>query len=336
MKSPLDLKFVFVVGKGGVGKTAVSGALALAAAAQGKRVLVAMCNAKERLSYLLETGPIGPHIQPVMPRIDAVNMEPGAALEEYGMLVLRVRALYKVVFENRFVKAFLRGTPGIDAWAMLGKAQYHAREKDPDGRDRYDLVIVDAPATGHGLDLLRVPRVILDVAPPGLLRREAERANELFLDPERSAVLLVTIPEEMPATETIELHTAIRKELNLPICGLIINQTLTPLFADTELDVLRALADRLPEQSMLRPSAIASRARAEHEQIQRACIAQLARALPIRQVQLPFMLISDFRKREVEQLGVALAHGFSTEHTKSQRDSHVGTRTRSAARSTSG
>jgi anion-transporting ArsA/GET3 family ATPase len=312
MKSPLDLKFVFVVGKGGVGKTSVSAALALAAAAQGKRVLVAMCNAKERLSYLLETGPIGAHIQPVMPRVDAVNMEPSAALEEYGLLVLRVRALYKVVFENRFVAAFLRGTPGLDAWAMLGKAQYHAREKDADGRARYDLVIVDAPATGHGLDLLRVPRVILDVAPPGLLRREAERANELFRDPERAGVLLVTIPEEMPTTETIELHAAIRDELSLPICGVIVNQTLPALFPESELGVLRDLVQALPETSGLQSLALTSRARAEREQIQRACIAKLADALPLRQVQLPFTLVSDFRRREVEQLSSVLANGFGS------------------------
>ena len=312
MKSPLDLKFVFVVGKGGVGKTSVSGALALAAAAQGKRVLVAMCNAKERLSYLLETGPIGSRIQAVMPRVDAVNMEPSAALEEYGLLVLRVRALYKVVFENRFVSAFLRGTPGLDAWAMLGKAQYHAREKDADGRDRYDLVIVDAPATGHGLDLLRVPRVILDVAPPGLLRREAERASDMFRDPERAGVLLVTIPEDMPTTETIELHAAIRDELGLPICGLIINQTLPALFPEAEVGVLRDLVDALPETSRLRPLALASRARAEREQIQRACVAKLAEALATRQVLLPFTLVGDFRKREVEQLSHALANGFGT------------------------
>jgi anion-transporting ArsA/GET3 family ATPase len=310
MKSPFDLKFVFVVGKGGVGKTSVSAALALAAAAQGKRVLVAMCNAKERLSYLLETGPIGAQIRPVLPHVDAVNMEPSAALEEYGILVLRVRALYKVVFENRFVSAFLRGTPGIDAWAMLGKAQYHAREKDADGRDRYDLVIVDAPATGHGLDLLRVPRVILDVAPPGLLRREAEKANELFLDPKRAGVLLVTIPEDMPTTETIELHAAIRGELDLPVCGLIVNQSLKPLFREAELPLLRGLVEKLPGESRLLPFALASRGRAERELIQRACIERLARTLPTPQVQLPFTLVNDFRRREVEILSKALAAGF--------------------------
>ena len=310
MKSPFDLKFVFVVGKGGVGKTTVSGALALAAAAQGKRVLVAMCNAKDRLSYMLETPPIGPHIQRVFPDIDAVNMEPAAALEEYGMLVLRVRALYKLVFENRYVSAFLRGTPGIDAWAMLGKAQYHAQEQDADGRPRYDLVIVDAPATGHGLDLLRVPRVIMDVAPPGLLRRDAEAANALFQDPERAGVLLVTLPEEMPSTETVELHTALRDELQLPVCGLVVNQCLPALFADHERDVMRQLAAQLPAASELRRLLANGYARAEREQLQRACIDRLAERLPLRQVQLPLELHDDLRRSELQDLGALLSQGF--------------------------
>jgi anion-transporting ArsA/GET3 family ATPase len=310
MKSPFDLKFVFVVGKGGVGKTAVSAALALAAAAQGKRVLVAMCNAKDRLSYLLETPPIGPNIQRLMPGIDAVNMEPGAALEEYGMLVLRVRALYKVVFENRYVASFLRGTPGIDAWAMLGKAQYHAQEKDDTGRARYDLVIVDAPATGHGLDLLRVPRVIMDVAPPGLLRREAERANQLFQDPERAGVLLVTLPEEMPSTETIELHGAVTKELGLPVCGLVINQTLPVLFSDAERALMAGLARQLPAATPLQHLAASGSARAEREQLQRACIARLAAQLPVPQVQLPLELQEDFRRLQLQRQGELLAAGF--------------------------
>src|SRR6185295_16911335 len=111
-----ELRFIVVVGKGGVGKTTASAALAIALAQQGRRVLVAMCNAKERLSYLMQTPPIGPQIRMIAPGIDAVNMEPGAALEEYGMMVLKLRALYKLVFENRLVASFLRGTPGIEAW----------------------------------------------------------------------------------------------------------------------------------------------------------------------------------------------------------------------------
>jgi anion-transporting ArsA/GET3 family ATPase len=313
MRSPFDLKFVFVVGKGGVGKSAVSAALALAAAKRGKRVLVAMCNAKERLSYLLETPPIGSQIQRILPNLelDAVNMEPGAALEEYGMLILKVRALYKVIFENRFVAAFLRGTPGLEAWAMLGKAQYHALEKDHEGRDRYDLVIVDAPATGHGLDLLRVPRVIIDVAPPGLLRREAERAYALFRDQERAGVLLVSLPEEMPATETIELHDAIRGELELPVCGLVVNQTLPTLFSDADLPSLNALADELPAEHPLAVMARTGRARAERENVQRASVERMSAHIPVPSVQLPQILVDDFRRREIDSLGDALHDGFT-------------------------
>ncbi|MDB4972087.1 MAG: Arsenical pump-driving ATPase, partial [Myxococcaceae bacterium] len=210
MSDLFNLRFITVVGKGGVGKTTVSTALALAAARRGKRVLIAMCNAKERVSQFLEVGPIGAYNQPILPGIDAVNMVPKVALEEYGLMVLKVRALYRAIFENRLVAAFLRGTPGIEAWSMLGKAQFHAHETLPDGRPRYDLVILDSPATGHGLEMLRVPRVLLEVAPPGLLRREAERAWDLFTDPVRSGVMVVTLPEEMPVSESVELYDALR------------------------------------------------------------------------------------------------------------------------------
>jgi anion-transporting ArsA/GET3 family ATPase len=311
MQSVLDLKFVFVVGKGGVGKSAVSAALAMAAASQGKRVLLAMCNAKERLSYLLETKPIGPQIRTLLPNLDAVNMEPAAALEEYGLMILKVRALYKLVFENRFVSAFLHGTPGIDAWAMLGKAQYHAFEQDVSGRDRYDLVIVDAPATGHGLDLLRVPRVIVEVAPPGLLRREAERAWRLFSDPKRAGVLLVTLPEEMPTSETLELEAAIRGDLGLPVCGLVVNQTLPALFDVAQLPLLQRLRAEASAHSPMRSLLIAGHARAVREQAQAACLTRLRASIDAPVAKLPLLLVDDFKKREVAVLANALTSALS-------------------------
>ncbi|MDD9938790.1 MAG: anion-transporting ATPase, partial [Myxococcales bacterium] len=287
--SPLALRFVIVAGKGGVGRSAASAALALSLARQGRRVLVAMCNAKERLSYLLETDPIGPDIRRIAPNIDAVNMEPEAALEEYGMMVLKVRALYKLVFENRFVAAFLRGTPGLEAWSMLGKAQYHAFEQDASGSARYDTVIVDAPATGHGLDLLRVPKVILDVVPPGPLRKDAERAWELFRDPTRAGVLLVTIPEELPTNETIELHQAVTSELGLPVCGLVTNMVLPRLFEDDEPALLERAAREVGQDSPAAEPLEAAHMRAERETIQAACIERLEQAIPAPRFELPLL-----------------------------------------------
>lgn len=300
---PRDLRFIVVVGKGGVGKTSVSAALALALARSGRRVLVAMCNARERLSHLLQVPAIGPNIQNVGTRFDAVNMEPGAALKEYGLMVLKFRALYSLIFENKLVSAFLRGTPGLEAWAMLGKAQHHAFEQLPDGSSRYDTVIVDAPATGHGLDLLRVPKVILEVVPPGLLRRDAERAWQLFTDPTRCGVLLVTLPEELPVSETLELHAALREELQLPVCGLVVNQLLPKLFDGTQGNAVEQLHAKLGEASQeLSPLIGASWTRVQRERMQAEALERLASSLKLPRYELPMLFSPDFRRAEIEQL----------------------------------
>ena len=301
-----DLRFIIVVGKGGVGKTTASAALAMSLASRGRRVLVAMCNAKERLSHLLQVEPIGPHIRAVAPGIDAVNMEPGAALEEYGMMILKVRALYKLIFENRLVAGFLRGTPGIEAWAMLGKAQYHAFETLPDGRPRYDTVIVDAPATGHGLELLRVPKVILDVVPPGLLRREAERAWGLFTDPTRAGVLIVTMPEELPTNESIELYDALRSELRLPVCGLVLNMVLPRLFDPAHAAALAALRERASGDPALKKLVSAAWTRLSRERLQTECRQRLQSEIPVRAYELPTLFTPDFRRAAIEALSRAL------------------------------
>src|SRR5438067_296638 len=191
MASGLETKrFLIVTGKGGVGKTTVCAAEALALAHKGKRVLVTMCNAKERLSAMLGSELIGPEVKPVAQNVWGVKMDPEDAMQEYGMRMLKSRALYKLLFDNKYVRTFFRAIPGMHEWAMLGKAWWHTTETRRDGAPLYDVVILDAPATGHGLDMLRVPKVILDVVPPGLLRRDAERAWQLFQDPKTCGVVL--------------------------------------------------------------------------------------------------------------------------------------------------
>tara|TARA_B100001750_G_scaffold240280_1_gene249703 strand:+ start:6197 stop:7129 length:933 start_codon:yes stop_codon:yes gene_type:complete len=304
----LDRKFLFVVGKGGVGKTTVSAALGLAAAAKGKKTLVAMANAKERLSTLLDSPPIGEEVVNVAPNLDAVNMTPNAALREYGMMILKIRALYEAVFENRLVRAFLRGTPGVEAWAMLGKAYFHAEGHGPGSKGDYDLVILDAPATGHGLDMLRVPQVIVDVAPPGLLRREAERALDLLRDANKSGVLMVTLLEEMPVSETLELHAALKNELRMPVPAVVLNQVLPQLFPAGEREAFGTLHQRIAEDSPLTNLAEAARIRTGREAVQEQSRARLTRELPdIPQVVLPHLFAPEFLREHVEALSKAIA-----------------------------
>lgn len=306
MPALLDHRFLFVVGKGGVGKTTVTAALGLAAAREGKKTLIAMVNAKERLSTLMGSEPIGTDVVSLAPNLDAVNMTPQAALQEYGLMILKIKALYNAVFENDLVKAFLRGTPGIEAWTMLGKAYFHAFGQASDSKGSHDLVILDAPATGHGLDMLRVPQVIVDVAPPGLLRREAERALRKFRDPELSGAVMVTLPEDMPTNETIELHAAL-KEMGMSTPSLFVNQVLPRLFDPASREAIEALPASLEADSPVLGLADAGRARALREEVQEESLARLRAEIDSPMVHLPHLFAPEFLRAEVESLSHAIA-----------------------------
>jgi anion-transporting ArsA/GET3 family ATPase len=262
-----------------------------------------MTNVKERLSHMLDVPPIGSEIVNVAPNLDVVNMDPKVALEEYGLMILKVRALYKAVFENRVVRNFLRGTPGIEAWSMLGKAFFHV--SPPSGAPDYDLVVLDAPATGHGLEMLRVPRVIHDVAPPGLLRREADRALEMFRDPRQAGAVLVTLPEDMPANETIELHNALVSELQMSIGALVVNRKLPYLFQLSEAQALMDLPAKLGADSPAATLARAGRARVLREHVQRDSLAKLEAAIKAQRIELPHLFAPDWTREHVDSLSRA-------------------------------
>jgi len=300
----LDRKFLFVVGKGGVGKTTVATGLALAASRRDKKVLLALVNCKERVSQLLDTEPIGHEIVTVAENLDVVNMTPDAALEEYGLMILKVKAVFNAVFKNRLVRAFLKGTPGLEAWSMLGKAFYHACP--PKGEPDYDLVIVDAPATGHALDMLRVPFVIENVAPPGLLRRDAARAAKMFRDPERAGAVLVTLPEYMPASETIELSNALADELEIPVLHLVINRVLDVLFAEKERPVLENLPSELPEDSEIRGLAVAGKRRALRETVQAKAVRRVRNHIDAPCAELPYYTGLESDTAAIDALSEAL------------------------------
>ena len=300
----LDRRFLFVVGKGGVGKTTVATGLALAASRRDKKVLLALVNCNERVSQILDTDPIGSEIVTVAENLDVVNMTPDAALEEYGLMILKVKAVFNAVFRNRLVRAFLRGTPGLEAWSMLGKAFYHACP--PKGEPDYDLVIVDAPATGHALDMLRVPFVIESVAPPGMLRRDAARAAEMFKDPERAGAVLVTLPEYMPANETIELSDALENELEVPVLHLVINRVLDVLFAEHERPILEGLPSAIADDSEIRGLAVAGKRRALRETIQARAIQRVRSHIDAPCAELPYYNGLESDTSVIEALSEAL------------------------------
>lgn len=309
----LDRRFVFVTGKGGVGKTTVTAALAVALAATGRRVLVAMCGAHERLSSILGTAPIGHDTTSIRDGIWATKIDPERAMEEYGQMVIKVRAVTRIVFESGYTQALFRAIPGLYGWSMLGKAWYHSTERLADGSPRFDTVLFDAPSTGHGLEMLRIPQVIVAVAPPGVLRRDAEQAWQMLRDPAHSGVVVVSWPEELPVSETIELCEALRAELAMPVAQVIVNGALPRLFSSRERAALLGEAElQLPGGAPLSagPGERALRAaarRAAREALQQRSLERLQRSVAFPLSTLPFLLDGAGTPQGAEQLARLLA-----------------------------
>ncbi len=245
-------RFIINTGKGGVGKSTLSAAMALAAAKKGKRVLAIELNTQERISKLLGAKPVGPNVGQIDDNIWAVNITPREAMREYVLMKFRLlgETTYTRVFENRFVRQFLQVIPGLTDLVLIGKAWYHEQERDRQGRPKYDMIVVDAPATGHGLFLLRIPQVIVDAVPTGPMAAECRLILDLLEDPKRTMLNLITLTEEMPVNETVELHAELSEALNVPMGYVIANGIYPNLFSGHEAKGLNILFDEHPERDL--------------------------------------------------------------------------------------
>jgi anion-transporting ArsA/GET3 family ATPase len=201
-----DRRLILVAGKGGVGRSTIAASIAAQLSARGKRVLLFETNANDRFGTYFDKPPVGTDVVQLAPNLSAVNTNPAAALEEYGLMILKFRSVYEMVFENRVTRAFLRAVPGLDDYALLGKAWFHTQEEKR-GKPVWDTVVFDMPASGHSVSMLRIPWVIVDTVPEGPLTRDARTVKELLCDPARTAAVLVTLAEEMPVNEACELET---------------------------------------------------------------------------------------------------------------------------------
>ena len=300
-----DRRLLIIAGKGGVGRTTVACALALAASRQGKRVLLAQVKSKDRLPRLFGVSNSFAEVQPVDTNLWAVNMTPETALREYGVMVLRSAFLYRQVFERDFVRAFLRAIPGLYDYSMLGKAWFHTTET-VGGRPRFDLVVLDAPATGHALTLLAIPKVICDTVPEGPLTGPARDCLSLLTDPARSLAVLVTLAEDLPVSETVQLSSGLR-DLGISLGPVVVNRLYPPRFKSgvnaLALDELLASSAATSPDSGALPAVL----RAASLQRQRSALNEhyvkaLKDALPLPQLHAPYIFNASFARPALEAL----------------------------------
>jgi len=234
-----------------------------------------------------------------------VNILPAMAMEEYALMKLRFRTLYRLVFDNPLVQSLVRFVPGMNDLLMLGKAFNHERELNDAGRPAWDRIIIDAPATGHGVTFFRLPRVIRDAVPAGNMHREAAEMWSLLTDPRRCAVHLVALPEELPVRETIELQARLEGELGIPLGYLVVNMMPPPLL-DEALSADFARLTSAPSEPRLARLWTAGRIRAGRAALAERHADEL-RALGLPTVELPTRYASRFERPEIEALAEVFA-----------------------------
>jgi len=250
LPSPLERRLVLVTGKGGAGKSTVCVTLGLAAAQRGRRALIIETGRSLELPPLLDLALPTPETGDAAAlRPEVTRLEPFEALAEYLTLQFGFGGLVRRVVSHRGFHQLLEGAPGWRELITLGKI-WHLVERG-DGAKPPDLVIVDAPATGHGLTFLDVPRVAAAAVRAGPLHRHAGWVEELLRDPARTLLLPVALPEELSARETQELVARMRGHVGVPLDRIVLNGT-ERLPPDVPLDGLEAAL----EGSALRDPAV--------------------------------------------------------------------------------
>ncbi|MCW5893575.1 MAG: P-loop NTPase [bacterium] len=312
----LDRRLHVVVGKGGVGKTTVTAALARLQARRGLRTLAVEMDAAGRLPRLLglATPPPAGAIVRVAPNLHVTSIEGRAALEEYLGMIVPVKRLLQSIFSSRVYQYFVAAAPGLKELMTVGKIWFEATREE-DGRPVWDVLVVDAPATGHSLQVLRMPQAARDTFGAGLVQREAARIVSLLQDPTLTAVHLVTLPEEMPVTETLETEAQLRDQLGMPRGLVVANRVRGRHFDEALLGRLDAAAQATDGEGRALLHGVAARAREEsgwaaiHAHYLGRLRAELGDA-PL--VELPFVFVEEFDAATLERLSRVLADGVAT------------------------
>ena len=240
----LDHKFVFVTGKGGTGKTTVASALALLAASRGKRVLICDMDAKGELAGYYEAPPTAFKQKEVQPNLFAMSMDTEAALREYLRMQLHIPIVGRIGPVAKAFDFLAAAAPGVREILTVGKLCFEVRDKG------WDMVVVDAPASGHIVGQLAAPQAVNGLVKVGLIRTQTDWMLEMLSDPAITGLVAVCTPEEMPVTETIELAARIREETTVNLTGVVVNRVLPELFGRQEEAVFEALTGPAPRAAL--------------------------------------------------------------------------------------
>lgn len=299
---------MFVTGKGGVGKSTVAIALGMLAARRGQRTIVAELASQERIQRTFHRqGDPFEEIE-LAPGLFTISIDPQLAMEEY--LRVKTGSVGQMLGSSRLFHAFAMATPGMRELLSMGKVWELAQlQRRTSGAAPYDFVVVDAPATGHGVGILRTPKTFADIALAGPIARQAARIADSVANPQFTGVVAVATPEEMAVNETIALCNALARD-RMALDLAVVNALYHERFDATEVAELDAALPRTRSpliRSALK-AALSEHARAASQREQRG---RLGEELDTPIVDLPYMFAEQVGLAELELLANDLEAGLT-------------------------
>ena len=293
-----------MLGKGGVGKSTVSAAMGLAAAQAGQKALLVEVAGEQNLSRLFRAASVSDDAPvELAPGLFGISIDAEAATEEYLAGQLKVRPLVEILTRSKAFHTFAAAAPGLPELVTIGKIWSLAIALD-DGKPVWDVVIVDCPATGHGLALLETAGNIEELAAGGPIRDQAARIHEVVSHPAATGIVIVALPEELPVSEAIEAATSLRDH-GLPVAAAVLNAVRFDRFTA---DDAPALTDALEHGSApVREAARVSLEHLGHQQADAAYRERLGSETGLPVIDLPEVITRRFDIASLATLADALA-----------------------------
>ncbi|PRQ02767.1 Arsenical pump-driving ATPase [Enhygromyxa salina] len=288
--SLLDRRLLLFTGKGGVGKTTLVAALALEAARRGRRPLVVELGHRASMEAVFEVDHIGYEPRDVGRGVHAMNLDFESALGEYFEEHIPIKRVARTIMRNKTLQKFFHAAPSVSEVAILNKLSALENARAPGGSTmRWDPIFVDLDATGHAIMLLNLPSVMDGLIGDGPMRRMVDGFSSLLSDPRRTILSLVTLPLELPAQETVELHQQLTRHHDVALGVLFVNQVPRRPLSPTQAGMLDRLEHHAREfgiDTLVDDVAIARRAMRYHANA-RSQINRLLREVDMPMVELP-------------------------------------------------
>ncbi|MEK6250362.1 MAG: ArsA-related P-loop ATPase [Actinomycetota bacterium] len=305
MPEMLEKRLLFVTGKGGVGKSTVAASLGLAAAARGKRTIVCEIGSQEHTSRLFNRAQVGFHEVQLEENLWTISIDPDESMREYVLLQLKVRAMRDLLFRSRVFTYLTAATPGLKELVTIGKIWELAQldRKVKKGR-KYDLVIVDAPATGHGIGFLQTPRTFANIARVGPIHAQAQELDRFITDHASTGAAIVSLPEEMPVNETATLERELREEIGVSVDRVYMNALYPERFSNAEAERLEG--ERPQATGAVREALRAAVSEHRRARSQRAQLARLRRRVSTPVKTLPFIFQPELGVEDARELAARL------------------------------